>query len=181
MIALDTHEDLEHTGLATGPAATTESSPVDTLIIGLGNPILGDDGVGWQVAEEVRARVPGNERVEVDCLAVGGLRLMERMLGYRHVILIDAIQSGENPEGTVSTFRLDELRRPGMGHTASAHDASLITALQTAHAMGGAIPHRVDIVAIEARACHDFSEQLSPRIAAATAMATLRVFELLQR
>ena len=150
-----------------------------TLIIGLGNPILGDDGVGWQVAEEVRAKTAEIEGVEVDCLALGGLSLMERMLGYRRVILVDAIETGDNPEGTVSVFRLDELRRPGIGHSAAAHDASLATALQAAEAIGGKVPERVDIVGIEAHSCHDFSEVLSPRIAAATATAVQKVLELI--
>ena len=42
-----------------------------TLIIGLGNPILGDDGVGWVVAEAVAKRLPstvkdGTNPVEID-------------------------------------------------------------------------------------------------------------------
>jgi Ni,Fe-hydrogenase maturation factor len=52
-----------------------------TLVIGLGNPILGDDGVGWVVAREVEDRLPQMDHpVEVDCLSLGGLSLMELTL-----------------------------------------------------------------------------------------------------
>jgi Ni,Fe-hydrogenase maturation factor len=59
-----------------------------TLVIGLGNPILGDDGVGWKVAEEVRKQmspspigrgVRGEGEVDVDFLSLGGISLMEHL------------------------------------------------------------------------------------------------------
>ena len=52
-----------------------------TLMIGLGNPILGDDGVGWRVAEEVTRKTNRPADIEVDCVALGGLSLMERLTG----------------------------------------------------------------------------------------------------
>ena len=73
------------------------------LVIGLGNPILGDDGVGWKVAEAVsnslfpRPSLPpkdGGNNIEVDCASLGGLSLMERMIGYERVILIDSMETG---------------------------------------------------------------------------------------
>jgi hydrogenase maturation protease len=159
-------------GLDTRPAARV-------LVIGLGNPILGDDGVGWKVADSVTSRLGAREDVEVDCLAVGGLSLMERMIGYERVILVDSIESGENAEGTVTSVLLENLQNPGLGHSASAHDASLATALETARLMGAPTPGHVDIVAVEARTDLDFSEQLSPRIAAAVPVAAQMVMDLL--
>jgi len=52
-----------------------------TLIIGLGNPMLGDDGVGWRVAEKVCRELPADESVIVDCLSLGGISLMEHLIG----------------------------------------------------------------------------------------------------
>jgi hydrogenase maturation protease len=155
--------------------------PSEILVVGLGNPILGDDGAGWRVANEVKARLddPGGT-IEVDCASLGGLSLMERMLGYQRVILVDTIASGATPDGTVSVYALSDLPDPKTGHTASAHDASLMTALKAAELMGAAVPARVDIVAIEARSCYDFSEVLSPAIAAAVPIATSKVQELLE-
>ena len=62
------------------------------MVIGLGNPILGDDGVGWRVAEEIARNTINQPDVEVDCASLGGLSLMERLTGYERVILVDSIR-----------------------------------------------------------------------------------------
>src|SRR5512138_3647970 len=112
-----------------------------TLILGLGNPILGDDGVGWKVAEAVKLLLERRKPpVEVEFASLGGLSLMERMLGYSHVILVDCLETGQDVVGTVKTMRLDDLANPSAGHSASAHDTSLITALEAARSMGGDVP-----------------------------------------
>jgi hydrogenase maturation protease len=166
-----------------------------TLVVGLGNPILGDDGVGWKVAEEVKALLPsphlrhpspdgrgdgGEGIVEVDCLSLGGLSLMERMLGYDRVVLVDSMETGQSPVGSVQTFPLASLPNPMAGHSASVHDASLSTALKTAESLGAEIPKRVDVVAVEAQNVYDFSEELSPPVAAAVPRAVQAVLTLLQ-
>ena len=151
-----------------------------TLILGLGNPILGDDGVGWKVAAEVQSQISVfGLPAEVDFASLGGLSLMERMLGYSRVILIDSLETGHAPIGTVKVLLLQDLEDPMAGHSASAHDASLITALQAAQAMGADVPQRVDIVAIEAKISYDFTEDLSPEISAAVPLATQAVLHLL--
>ena len=152
-----------------------------TLILGLGNPILGDDGVGWKVAEAVQTRLGTlSASAEVDFASLGGLSLMERMLGYERVILVDSMETGSAPAGAIRCMALSELADPTAGHSASAHDTSLMTALEAAKAMGAEIPSRVDVVAIEAKATYDFSEELSPAVAAAVPVATQQVLTLLK-
>jgi hydrogenase maturation protease len=152
-----------------------------TLLLGLGNPILGDDGVGWKVAEQIQSKLQKlAPSVEVDFASLGGLSLMERMLGYSHVVLIDSMETGEVPAGTVKVFPLIELQNPMAGHSASAHDASLLTALQAAQELGADVPTRVDVVSIEAKMTYDFSEELSPEIAAAVPVAVQEAIKLLE-
>src|SRR5512146_333699 len=100
-----------------------------TLVIGLGNPILGDDGVGWVVAERVKKAVESQMHstgdgldAEVDFVSLGGLSLMERLTDEERVILVDSIYTGRKPIGTVSQFSLDSLPDLSAGHSASAHD-----------------------------------------------------------
>jgi len=92
-----------------------------TLIIGLGNPILGDDGVGWKIAQELEQQLSssilGPSSVIVECFALAGISLMEQMIGYERVILIDSLNTGKHPQGTVVTFSLDELADLTYGHT----------------------------------------------------------------
>lgn len=159
-----------------GPAG--EDCP--TLVIGLGNPLLGDDGVGWHVAEQVRRQAGQAGRpIEVDCLAVGGLGLMERMVGYRQAVVIDAITTGQQPLGSVHCLSLDALPDHSAGHLASAHDASLQTALQMGRALGAVLPEQVLIVAVEAQQVYDFSDKLTPPVAAAVPLAVQAVLAAL--
>jgi len=151
-----------------------------TLVIGLGNPILGDDGVGWKVAEALSPVVSRQLSVELDTAALGGLSLMERLLGYDRVVLVDSMETGQGPVGSVQTFPLASLPDPMSGHSASAHDTSLMTALRTAEQIGAEIPNRVDVVAIEAKNVYDFSEELSPPVAAAVPVAVEKVLELIK-
>jgi hydrogenase maturation protease len=169
-----------------------------TLIIGLGNPILGDDGVGWVVAEQVRAALSNRQSspqlpsppgrgaggegiVEVDCASLGGLSLMERLTGAERVILIDSIFTGEKAVGTVSQFSLDALPDLTAGHSGSAHDTSLRNALNVGRSMHIPLPEdgNVIIVAIEAERVYDFSQELSPAVAGAVPQAVRMVLDLI--
>ncbi len=157
-----------------------------TIVIGLGNPILGDDGVGWQVAEGVRAALrrtgPADSRragpVEVDSLSVGGLALMERLIGYRRAILVDALVTGAVP-GQVFVFALEELPDHSGGHMNSAHDTTLANALRVGRTMGAVLPEQVLVVGVEARSLFEFAEELTPQVAAAVPSAVQAVLDLL--
>lgn len=151
-----------------------------TLIIGLGNPILGDDGVGWRVSHAVATHLQDRDvAAEVDWLSVGGLSLMERLIGYERVIIVDSIQTEEGPAGEVTVFPLAVLPERSAGHTTAIHDASLQTALALGRQMGAALPEKIMVVAVEAERVFDFSEKLSPAVAAAIPRATEAVLALL--
>jgi hydrogenase maturation protease len=161
------------------------SSQPKTLIVGLGNPILGDDGVGWRIAEHVQARLQaapeGPSPLEVDCLALGGLSLMERLVGYQRAIIIDAITTGLNPPGAVTCFPLQALPDHAAGHTTAAHDTSLQTAIAVGRSMGATLPEIILIVAVESKQVYNFSEELSPEVAAAIAPAVQIVLDLIRQ
>lgn len=135
-----------------------------TLIIGLGNPILGDDGVGIAVARELKARLPGDRAITVKELSVGGLRLMEEMAGYDRVIVVDAIKTGSRPAGTVSLLTLDDVSMPL--HAASSHDATLSCAITAGRRMGIELPEDISFIAIEVADAGTFGENLSPEVSA---------------
>lgn len=162
-----------------------------TLVIGLGNPILGDDGAGWVVAQKVAERYrqlansasdlwanPGP--VDFLCLSLGGLSLMEHLVGYQQAILIDALQSPQHPPGACLRFPITALPDPSAGHLSSAHDTSLVNALTLGRNLGVDLPENIEIVAIVAENVSEFSELLSPAVAAAVPGAVRTVLEMLQ-
>ena len=174
---------------------SADQRPPSILIAGLGNPILGDDGVGWHVAKEVSihtdiplgdASLPYHAQenqapITIECYALGGFSLMERLTGFDKVILIDSLNTGQHSQGEVVTFTLDELVDLTFGHSASAHDVSLKTALRVGRDMDIPLPEDKDIhvVAIEAKHVYDFREELSSPIAAAVPVAVNQVLKLI--
>jgi hydrogenase maturation protease len=75
---------------------------------------------------------------------------------------------------------LEALPNPNSGHMGSAHDTSLITALEMGRKMGAVLPDEVMVVGIESPYVYDFSEHLSPAVSAAIPQATRAVVALLQ-
>jgi len=152
-----------------------------TIVIGLGNPILGDDGVGWRVAEELsRQLTHKSDKIDICCLSVGGLTLMERLVGYNRAILVDALQTGLHPPGTVKQLQLEELPDQISSHMVSTHDANLKTALQLGREMGVQLPEQIMVVGIEAQHVIDFSDTLSPSVRSAIPQAVQIVSNLLK-
>lgn len=156
------------------------------LIIGLGNPILGDDGVGWEIVSVVDdilenlASQSKNYNPDIEYLSVGGLYLMEKMVGYEEVIIVDTILTGSCPIGTVFSLPFNRLPNYSSGHTTSSHDTSLATALNVGKQMGLELPEKIWVVAVEAANVYDFSEILSPPIKAAVPYAAEEVLNLLE-
>jgi hydrogenase maturation protease len=149
-----------------------------TIVIGLGNPILGDDGVGWKVAEEIKKQLPVDSHVDVACLSLGGISLMEHLIGYERAILIDAFALDE-PLGSILILKLSDLPNYSAYHTTSAHDASLQHAIELGKSMGAQLPDDVEVVGIATKRVHDFSEELSTPVADAVPFAAHIVIDLL--
>ena len=141
-----------------------------TLIIGLGNPILTDDGVGVKVARVLEEKIDltVHPEIEITEASAGGLRLMEAVLDYDRVILIDAyyLHPDRTVPGKIHRMTLDDLRSASpTQHSTSAHDTSLVTALDAADQMGYKVPGEFIIYAVEVENILDFSETPTPAVA----------------
>jgi len=138
-----------------------------TLVLGMGNSILSDDGVGLLVAERLRdSQLPGH--VEVRLSEVAGLRLLELVRGFTHVIIIDALRSpadaGRDP-GEIVRYESKDFK--GGQRWGSAHSIGIDTALELGRKLGCDMPEDVTVFAIEAVDVETFGEELSPPVAAA--------------
>jgi hydrogenase maturation protease len=144
------------------------------LVLGLGNPILGDDGLGLRVADLVRSRLAPGSGIEVEEEHRGGLRLMERLLGCDAAVIVDAIVTGRHPPGTI--LRLGPGDMPTQ-HSASGHDVNLPTALRLGVCMGLHLPAEVRIVAVEAESILDFRDDCTAAVTAALPAAAEAVLD----
>jgi len=147
-----------------------------TIIVGLGNPILSDDGVGVLCANEIKKLIPRHmeEGIEITEACVGGIRLMELLVGYDRAIIIDAIKSNNGHSvGAVRKMSLNDLREISpTQHSSSAHDTSLVTAIDFGKKLGLHLPFEYYIYAIEVDNISDFSEKPSHDVTLAIPMVT---------
>jgi hydrogenase maturation protease len=148
-----------------------------TLVLGLGNPILRDDGVGIAVARAVRDRLTNND-VVVEEASVGGLRLLDWLAGFDRAVLIDAIQTADGKPGTV--YHLDGSQFTACRHASSSHDADMATALEIGRRLGLPLPTEIEVIAVEATDVTTFGEDLTPAVASAIPNAVEAVLDSLQ-
>lgn len=150
-----------------------------TLVLGLGNPLLRDDSIGLRVVQELRARLGDKPDIEVDEDYWGGLRLMERMIGFDRAIIIDAIQTDAEP-GTIHLLSPNDI--PTV-RSSSAHDMNLPTALELGRQAGAQLPSASDIllVGVEAADVQTFDETLTPEVEDALPLAVEAVLTALDR
>jgi hydrogenase maturation protease len=144
-----------------------------TLVLGLGNPILRDDSIGLRVVEEMRRKPARDPEVELDHDFWGGLRLMERMIGYDRVIVIDAILTGAEP-GTIHFLAPGDIPTQ---RSASVHDVNLPTALELGRQAQAHLPASEDIllIGVEVEDVQTFDESLSPKLATALPLVVAAV------
>jgi len=147
-----------------------------TLVLGLGNPILTDDGVGIQIVRSLAGQL---DRPDVDVAeaSLGGLRLLDEAIGYDRLVLVDAIQAGGQP-GQVYQLGPDDMSSL---HSASSHDLNLPVALELGRRLGLALPEdeAIRIVAVEVEEVMTFGEACTPQVQAAISRAAQMVLEIL--
>lgn len=132
-----------------------------TLVLGLGNPILTDDGAGPRVAKELEGRLNQQEATVMET-SLAGLNMLDLLAGYDRAIIIDAIQTVGGKVGQI--YRLDAEAFNTTRYASSPHDVNFATALELGNQLGLALPRQIDIFAIEVEDVTTFSEKCSPEV-----------------
>jgi hydrogenase maturation protease len=116
------------------------------LVLGLGNDLLSDDAAGLHVAARLRERLAGLEGVDFIESGEMGLSLLDLLTGYASVLLIDAVQTGEVPPGSLVEVDEEKLRTlPEM----SPHFLGVGEVLELGRMIGLTMPTRLAVYAIE--------------------------------
>jgi hydrogenase maturation protease len=135
------------------------------LVLGLGNDIYGDDGVGHHVVRFLEQkgtarRVPPNTDFAVDYVAssLSGLALLDVVVGYDALVIVDTILSSDPIIGRIRILDMSDVRDiPGP----SPHYISVPQTLALGQSLGLKMPEIVKIVAVEASNLHRLGEGLS--------------------
>ena len=146
---------------------------IQTLVIGLGNTVLSDDGAGPATLELLRPRLKHLAHVTCKELAVGGLHLMEEMIGYERVFIVDAMVTRKHSCGTVESVSVKDL--PLSRNLACLHDMGLAAALELGRVLNLCIPKDIRIWGIEAEDVDTFREGLTDSVARGTVEAAREI------
>lgn len=138
-------------------------SKTKTLLLGIGNPIMGDDGVGIHVVRILKQQLGTRDELEFKELSVGGLKLVEAILGHENVIIIDSYASTTLEQGRIREFAPDQFKETL--NITSPHDTNFATALELyKNLQPERIPKKITIFTIDINPTLTFSEKMSSPI-----------------
>lgn len=148
-----------------------------TIVLGIGNPILQDDGIGLHVIDALRKRM-NNPMVTIETASTGGMNLLDMIRGYEKVILIDAVKQNDSKPGEVKRFSLSDFHSV---HSCNPHDVSLSEALHLAEQLGEKhLPLKIILIGITVKNTYEFGEYLSSEVSSAIPTAVSLVLEELK-
>jgi hydrogenase maturation protease len=133
------------------------------LILGIGNLLRSDDGVGLHIIEALRKeKVKGNVDL---CEGLSGLDILDAIKGYRRIIIVDAIQTGGEP-GTIYKYSLEDFKDKHTIHSYSTHlNMDFHTMLELGEKLfPGEIPEDIIVIAIEAEDVTTISDICTPKV-----------------
>jgi len=134
-----------------------------TLVLGIGNSILGDDGVGVHVAQELSRKIK-DENVDVRDTSVDGLNLLEFIMGYDKLVVIDAIMTEDGEVGEIYRLKPEEVCQPS--HSAiSPHHFNLATTLEIGKKLfPEEMPKEVTVFAVDTQEVARVTEEMTGKV-----------------
>ncbi len=132
-----------------------------TLVLGLGNPILGDDGVGLLVTAQLKTIID-LPHVSISSTELGGINLLELLAGYDRAIIVDAIKTPDGTPGQIYRLSPDSLY--STRHIGSTHSLEFAQTIELGRKLNMDLPHEIIIFGIEAEDVSTFGEECSPRV-----------------
>jgi len=136
---------------------------VRTLVLGIGNTILGDDGIGVHIAQGLAKEI-NDENIDVMDTSIDGLNLLELIVGYDKVIIIDAIMTEDGEVGEIYRLRPENIGRLACSAT-SPHHLNLATTIEIGKRLfPQEIPGEVIIFAVGAQEVTEVTEEITARV-----------------
>jgi len=143
-----------------------------TLVLGIGNPILTDDGAGIKVAQKLKENKPGLEVVETSEV---GIALLDHVVGYDKLILIDSIIDKQRKFGECYRLNLEDLK-PSMGFCLS-HGVDMATAFDLGGKLGYSMPQHISIYAVVIKDNMTFGEECVKEVKEMIPLIAKRIIE----
>ena len=143
------------------------------LVMGVGNPLMRDDGIGPRVVELLLAGYRFPDNVEVVDAGTMSYMILDLLRGIDHLVIVDAVRETGHPAGTVMKMTPEEIAPNQVPH--SMHDIALVDVLQAAELMGGAPP--AVAIGVQIEAIEEWVLELSPAVEASVPIAAAAVLD----
>jgi hydrogenase maturation protease len=146
---------------ATPPQGPPQNAPPrkkPVLVLGLGNDILSDDAVGLNVAREIRKHLSDADGIEVQETSEMGLALLDFIVGFEDLVLVDAVQTGQSPPGFLYELDDSQLKILPM---VSPHFLGVGEIVALGRQLGLPVPRRIKIFAIEVKDSFTVGERMT--------------------
>lgn len=132
------------------------------LVLGIGNDILQDDGIGIRLVRDLSRMEDFPQGIQFETTTLGGLEIVEIIRDYEKVIIIDAIKTANGVPGDISCYSPADFRETL--HLTNLHDINFLTSLELAKRVGIRIPEEVRIIAVEIIEDREFGADLTPEM-----------------
>ena len=143
------------------------------LVMGVGNPLMRDDGIGPRVVELLLAGYRFPDNVEVVDAGTMSYMILDLLRGIDHLVIIDAVRETGHPPGTVMKMTPEEIAPNEVPH--SMHDIALVNVLQAAELIDCAPP--AVAIGVQIDTIEEWVLELSPAVAAAVPIAAAAVLD----
>ena len=135
----------------------------ELIILGMGNKLFGDDGIGIVIAQKLKEYFKGVDSIYVEESNWGGFRIIDLLSGYKNAIVVDAIQTGKHfSPGYIHQFNYTDLIHST--RMVSFHDINFATAVEFAKQLDIPMPQNIIIYAIEVTEINTLTELISPKV-----------------
>lgn len=126
-------------------------------MLGIGNELAGDDIIGIKAVREVEKIGPS--KIDYKQISTGGLQLLETILGYDKVLIVDSIETNEPNKRILKLNSKDFAKATFL---ASPHDINFPTALEIGRkSLPDLMPKIIKIIGIEIPVQENISDQVS--------------------
>ncbi len=143
-----------------------------TLVLGIGNDILGDDAVGIHIAREIAGKIKSPE-IDVKETGATGLNLLDVISGYDKLFVIDAILSNQFNIGQINRLELKDLEP---SNSITPHEAGLRTTIELGNQLfPGQMPREVIIYGVQIENVEKITVEMTPTVKAAIPEVVKRV------
>lgn len=133
------------------------------LVYGIGNPYRCDDAAGIKVAEQLAKKI-SKSNIDVKWGSIDGVAILDEIVGYDRVIFIDSVKTEKGDAGNICKINPASFSNV---HSFSSHGINFVAALEFGKKFDLKMPEQTDIYAIEIEDSDTFTEECTPKVAAA--------------